>query len=398
MRIGLVVGEASGDILGAGLMRAIRARVPQASFEGVAGPRMAALGCRVLHSSERLSVMGLVEVLGHYRELHAMRADLVRHFRAEPPDVFVGIDAPEFNLGLEARLKAAGIRTAHYVSPQVWAWRRGRLRTIARSVDLMLTLFPFEAGFYGEHGVPVRFVGHPLADAIPGESDRGAARAALGLPAEGEIIAMLPGSRQSEVSRLAEVFVRTARWCLAHRPGLRFAVPLVNAGTRRLFEAALAGDPGLPLTLFDGRSREVMAAADAVLLASGTATLEAMLLKRPMVVAYRMAPATHWLAKRLIYIDRYSIPNLLAGERLVPEFIQGAARPEAMGAELLAYLEDPRRAAAMHARFTELHEAIRRNADERAAEAVLELAGRGRLEPGSAAAADAPRMPAARET
>lgn len=397
MRIGLVVGEASGDILGAGLIRAIRARVPGASFEGVAGPRMAALGCRVLHSSERLSVMGLVEVLGRYRELHAMRADLVRHFRADPPDVFVGIDAPEFNLGLEARLKAAGIRTAHYVSPQVWAWRRGRLRTIARSVDLMLTLFPFEARFYEEQGVPVCFVGHPLADAIPGETDRDAARAALGLPVDGEIIAMLPGSRQSEVSRLAEVFVRTARWCLQHRPGIRFVVPLANAGTRRLFEAALASDAGLPFTLFDGHSREVMTASDAVLLASGTATLEAMLLKRPMVVAYRMAPATYWLAKRLIYIDRYSLPNLLAGEHLVPEFIQGGARPETMGAELLAYLEDRRRAAAAHARFAELHEILRRNADERAAEAVLELAGRGRLGAGSGEPASRLHMPVATE-
>ncbi|MDR2877432.1 MAG: lipid-A-disaccharide synthase [Chromatiales bacterium] len=384
MRIGLVVGEASGDILGAGLIKAIRARIPDATFEGVAGPRMAALGCRVLHSSERLSVMGLVEVLGRYPELYAMRADLVRHFTANPPDVFVGIDAPEFNLGLEARLKAANVLTAHYVSPQVWAWRRGRLRTISQSVDLMLTLFPFEAAFYEEHGVPVRFVGHPLADAIPGEkaseSDRSAARAALSLAAEGDIIALLPGSRQSEVSRLAEVFVRTARWCLQRRPGLRFIVPLVNAATRRLFENALVIDPDLPLMLFDGRSREVMAAADAVLVASGTATLEAMLLDRPMVVAYRMAPMTYWLAKRLVYIDRYAIPNLLAGESLVPEFIQGAARPENMGAALLAYLEDPQRAAATHARFAELHTMLRQGADERAADAVLELAARGRLQ------------------
>lgn len=377
MRIGLVAGEASGDLLGAGLMRAIRARVPQARFEGVAGPLMAAEGCRVLYPSERLAVMGLVEVLGRYRELHAMRADLVRHFRSDPPAVFVGIDAPEFNLGLEARLKAAGVRTAHYVSPQVWAWRRGRLRTISRSVDLMLTLFPFEAAFYEEHGVPVRFVGHPLADRIPGESDRAAARAALGLPAAGPLVALLPGSRESEVRRLGGVFVRTARWCLERRPGLRFAVPLVNPATRGLFEAALALEPGLPLTVFDGRSLEVMAASDAVLLASGTATLEAMLLKRPMVVAYRMAPLTHWLARRLLYVDRYSIPNLLAGERVVPEFIQDAARPEALGAALLGYLDDPGRAAAAHDRFAALHQALRQGADERAAQAVLALAGAG---------------------
>ncbi len=377
MRIGLVAGETSGDMLGAGLIQAIRARIPDAVFEGVAGPRMVAAGCRLLYPAERLAVMGLVEVLGRYRELHAMRADLVRHFRSDPPDVFVGIDAPEFNLGLEARLKAAGIRTAHYVSPQVWAWRRNRLRTISRSVDLMLTLFPFEAAFYEEHGVPVRFVGHPLADAIASEIDPVAARAALALPASGPLIALLPGSRESEVRRLAGIFVRTARWCLERRADLRFAVPLVNPATRHLFEAALAREPGLPLTVFEGRSLEVMAAADAVLLASGTATLEAMLLKRPMVVAYRMAAMTHWLAKRLVYIDRYSIPNLLAGEHIVPEFIQNAASPEALGAALLAYLDDPTRAAAVHDRFSELHEALRRDANERAAEAVLGLVGAG---------------------
>lgn len=377
MRIGLVAGETSGDMLGAGLIQAIRARIPDAVFEGVAGPRMVAAGCRLLYPAERLAVMGLVEVLGRYRELHAMRADLVRHFRSDPPDVFVGIDAPEFNLGLEARLKTAGIRTAHYVSPQVWAWRRNRLRTISRSVDLILTLFPFEAAFYEEHGVPVRFVGHPLADAIASEIDPAAARAALGLPAAGPLIALLPGSRESEVKRLGEIFVRTARWCLERRADLRFAVPLVNPATRSLFEAALASAPDLPLTVIEGRSLEVMAAADAVLLASGTATLEAMLLKRPMVVAYRMAPMTHWLAKRLVYIDRYSIPNLLAGERIVPEFIQNAARPDALGAALLAYLDDPARALAVHDRFAELHEALRQDANERAAEAVLGLARGG---------------------
>lgn len=377
MRIGLVAGETSGDMLGAGLIQAVRARVPDAVFEGVAGPRMVAAGCRLLYPAERLAVMGLVEVLGRYRELYAMRADLVRHFHSDPPDVFIGIDAPEFNLGLEARLKTAGIRTAHYVSPQVWAWRRRRLRTIARSVDLMLTLFPFEATFYEEHGVPVRFVGHPLADAIASEIDRDAARKALSLPVEGELIALMPGSRQSEVRRLGGLFLRTARWCLEHRPDLRFAVPLVDAGTRDLFETALAREPGLPLTVFDGRSLEVMAAADAVLLASGTATLEAMLLKRPMVVAYRMAAMTHWLAKRLVYIDRFSIPNLLAGERIVPEFIQNAARPDALGAALLAYLDQPARATAVHDRFAALHESLRRDANERAADAVLELARRG---------------------
>jgi len=395
LRIGLVAGEASGDLLGAGLIRAIRARVPDAIFEGVAGPRMEAEGCRVLYPAERLAVMGVVEVLGRYRELHAMRADLVRRFSASPPSVFIGIDAPEFNLGLEARLKARGVRTAHYVSPQVWAWRRNRLRTISRSVDLMLTLFPFEAAFYEEHGVPVRFVGHPLADRIPDEADPVAARDALGIPAGGPLVALLPGSRESEVRRLAEVFVDAARWCRERRPDLRFAVPLVNPATRSLFEAVRSRASDLPLTVFEGRSLEVMSAADAVLLASGTATLEAMLIGRPMVVAYRMAPLTYWLAKRLLYVDRYSIPNLLAGERLVPEFIQHAATPEALGGALLGFLDDPERSRRIHQRFASLHAALRQGADERAAEAVLALAGSGRPNRAGAPADVGKRAPGA---
>lgn len=373
LRIGIVAGEVSGDLLGEGLIGAIRRRVPQAAFEGVAGPRMAAQGCATLYPMERLAVMGLVEVLGRYRELRAARARLIDHFLADPPDVFVGIDAPDFNLGLEARLRAAGIPTVHYVSPTVWAWRRGRLRAIERAVDLMLTLFPFEAEFYREHAVAVRYVGHPLADAIPDHADARAARAALGLPEAGELIALLPGSRESEVGRLAELFVQAAHGCLQRRPGLRFAAPFVSRATRARFEAALARHPGLPCTLFDGRSREVMAAADAVLLASGTATLEAMLLKRPMVVAYRLAPLSHWLIRRLLYIDRYALPNLLAGEALVPEFVQDAATPEALGRALIELLAAPERAARLRERFGALHRTLRQDASARAAEAVLEL-------------------------
>lgn len=383
MRIALVAGETSGDLLGAGLIRAIRARVPYARFEGIAGPRMIEAGCEALYPAERLAVMGVAEVLARLRELRAIRADLQRRLIADPPDVFVGIDAPEFNLGLEARLRAAGVRTAHYVSPQVWAWRRGRLRGIARSVDLMLTLFPFEATFYEEHGIPVRFVGHPLADLIPDRADRGAARDALGIAGDGPVIAILPGSRASEVGRLAEVFVRTAAWCHERRPELRFVTPLVDGKTRALFEQALQGHAGLSLEIIEGRSREAMAAADAVLLASGTATLEAMLLNRPMVVAYRMSRLSYWLARRLLYIDRYSIPNLLAGGDIVPEFIQDAARPEAMGAALLAWLDDHGRSERMQARFSVLHAALRCGADERAADAVLGLAMPG---PGAAGA------------
>lgn len=361
-------------MIGAGLIRSLRARVPDAVFEGVAGPLMIAAGCHAWQPMERLSVMGLVEVLGRYRELRALRAELIRRLCADPPDAFVGIDAPDFNLGLEARLRAAGIPTVHYVSPTVWAWRRGRLQTIARAVDLMLTLFPFEAEFYREHAVAVSYVGHHLADAIPEHTDTRAARAALGLEEAGELIALLPGSRESEVGRLAEVFVQAAHWCAQRRPGVRFAAPFASRATRAQFEAALARHPGLSCALFDGRSREVMAAADAMLLASGTATLEAMLLKRPMVVAYRLAPLTYWLARRLLYIKRYALPNLLAGEALVPEFVQKAATPAALGAALLDLLAaPPERTRQLQARFGELHRALRRDANERAAEAVLAL-------------------------
>lgn len=373
LRVALVAGETSGDMLGAGLIRALRAQVPDAAFEGVAGPQMIAAGCRAWYPMERLSVMGLVEVLGRYRELRALRADLLRRLRADPPDVFVGIDAPDFNLGLEKRLRAAGIPTVHYVSPTVWAWRRGRLRTIARAVDLMLTLFPFEADFYREHAVAVRYVGHHLADAIPDHTDARAARAALSLPEAGELIALLPGSRESEVGRLAEVFVQAAHWCAQRRPGVRFAAPFVSRATRAQFEAALARHPGLACTLFDGRSREVMAAADAVLLASGTATLEAMLLKRPMVVAYRLAPLSYWLIRRLLYVDRFALPNLLAGEMLVPEFVQEAATPESLGQALLDQLAAPERTRQLQERFGALHRTLRQDANERAAEAVLAL-------------------------
>ncbi|MGE3482275.1 MAG: lipid-A-disaccharide synthase [Gammaproteobacteria bacterium] len=378
LRIGIVAGEASGDLIGEGLIDAILRRAPGAVFEGVAGPRMAARGCRALYPMDRLAVMGLVEVLGRYRELRAARARLIEHFIADPPDVFVGIDAPDFNLGLEARLRAAGIPTVHYVSPTVWAWRRGRLPAIARAVDLMLALFPFEAEFYREHAIDVRYVGHHLADAIPDHTDARAARAALGLPAEGGLVALLPGSRESEVGRLAGTFVQAAHWCAQRRPGLRFAAPFATPATRARFEAVLARHPGLDCTLFDGRSREVMAAADAVLLASGTATLEAMLLKRPMVVAYRLAPLSYWLMKRMLYIDRYALPNLLAGEALVPEFVQDAATPPALGRALLDLLEAPGRVQALQERFGALHRALRQGANERAAEAVLDLVARRR--------------------
>lgn len=372
IRIGIVAGEASGDLLAADLMRAVHERVPDVVFEGVAGPRMIEAGCRALYPLERLSVMGLVEPFKHLPDLLKMRRGLRRHFISEPPDLFIGVDAPDFNLSLEATLKHAGVPTVHYVSPSVWAWRRYRLRKIARSVDRMLTLFPFEADFYREHGIKVSFVGHPLADLIPADVDSGAARRGLGLAEQGPVVALLPGSRASEVGRLAGPFVETAVWCLQRRPELRFVVPFANSVTRHLFEQTLAGQrPSLPITLIDGRSREAMCAADAVLLASGTATLEALLLKRPMVVAYRLAPITYWLAKRLVRTPYYSLPNLLAGRQLVPEIIQHDVRAEVLGPALLKQLAEAEQDGPLRAELAAIRARLKCDASHSAAGAVL---------------------------
>jgi lipid-A-disaccharide synthase len=374
LRIGIIAGEASGDLLAADLMQAIRARVPDVQFEGVAGPLMQAAGCQVLYPAEKLAVMGLVEVLGHLPELLRMRRALRRHFLANPPDLFIGVDAPDFNLALERRLKGAGIPVVHYVSPSVWAWRQYRVRKIARSLDLMLTLFPFEAEFYRAHHVPVRFVGHPLADRIPDRCQRRAVRLALKLPERGRILALLPGSRRSEVSRLAEPFLGAALWLRRRLPDLQFIAPLATPATREIFEAARRRvAPDLPVTILDGQSREAMCAADAVLLASGTAALECMLLKRPMAVAYRLSPISYWVARRLLRVSHYALPNHLAARPLVPEFIQGDVTPENLGEALLGYLRDPESSRELVAEFTELHGRLRQDASSSAAEAVLEL-------------------------
>ncbi|HWS04069.1 MAG TPA: lipid-A-disaccharide synthase, partial [Gammaproteobacteria bacterium] len=323
LRVGIIAGEMSGDLLGAGLIRALRERHPDAIIEGIGGAQMMAAGCRSLFPMEELSVMGLFEVLAHLPRLLRIRRSVIKHFLADPPDVFVGIDAPDFNLGVERRLKVAGIPTVHYVSPSVWAWRKGRIKTIARSVDHMLTLFPFEMAVYQEHHVPVSCVGHPLADLIPDHVDAVAARADLHLPVGVPLVALLPGSRAGEVARLADIFIATVHWCAHHRPGVHFVVPLANAITRDIFVGALRRHMGdLPVHLIDGQARQAMAASDAVLLASGTATLEALLLKRPMVVAYRLARLTYWLARWLVHLPYFSLPNLLAERALVPEFLQ----------------------------------------------------------------------------
>jgi lipid-A-disaccharide synthase len=377
LRVGLVAGEASGDLLGAGLIEAIKARVPDAVFEGIAGPQMAGQGCKALFPADRLAIMGIVEVLGHYFQLRRMRSRLIRHFINDPPDIFVGIDAPDFNLGLETRLRAAGIPTVHYVSPSVWAWREYRINKIRKAVDLMLTLFPFEEEFYRNHQIPVRYVGHPLADVIALENDARQARSRLGLPADNTIVALLPGSRTTELQHLGRLFIETATWCQERRPELHFVAPFVNEKTRSIFEHNLRHyAPNLEITLIDGRSREAMTASDVVLLASGTATLEALLLRRPMVVAYRLAPLSYRIARRLLKISQYSLPNLLAGKSIVPEFIQEQATPANLGGALLGFLDDPAAVADLRLQFEHIHRLLRRHADVEAAEGILALIDR----------------------
>lgn len=379
MRIAIVAGELSGDFLGAGLMVALRKHYPNACFEGIGGKRMLAQGFNSLFPLEKLSVMGLIEVLRHLPELLQVRRTLQQRFLTDPPAVFIGIDAPDFNLTLERRLRAAGIPTVHYVSPQIWAWRQKRVRKIARSVDLMLTLLPFEAAFYRDHQVPVRYVGHPLADEIPLKSDPVRARQALGLATTAEasrspLLALLPGSRMSEVQALGPVFVDTAVWLQTQRPQLGFIMPVATARIRQYMLATLgARAPDLPITLVEGQSREAMTAADAVLLASGTATLEALLLKRPMVVAYKVAPLTAWIAARLLKISYFSLPNLLAGRELVREFFQTSVTPAKLGPALLALLDDPGMCSRLQAEFTMIHHQLRCNANVRAAAAIAEL-------------------------
>jgi len=374
MRIGIVAGELSGDLLGAGLIRAMRTQYPNVVFEGIAGPQMIAAGCTSRYPLETLSVMGLVEVLKHYRSIKRCRDELRNYFLSNPPDIFIGIDAPDFNFGLEYALKSANIPTMHYVSPSVWAWREYRLRKIAKSCDLMLTLLPFEAEYYQRHQIPVKFVGHPLADEIPLENDKLSARKNLELDIDKQWLAILVGSRQTEVRKLALPFLQTAHWLSLKYPNLRFVVPLANESLKILFnQYIIESQLNLPLTLLIGQSRQAMAAADVVLMASGTATLEAMLLKRPMVVAYRLATLTYWLAKPLVHIAHFALPNLLAQERLVPEFLQNEVVPEKLGFAVANWLDHPEKVDTLQAHFTELHDQLRQSASEQAVKAILSL-------------------------
>ncbi|MCI8211883.1 lipid-A-disaccharide synthase [Pseudomonas sp. S25] len=370
LRVALVAGEASGDILGSGLMRAIKARHPHVQFIGVGGPLMEAEGMVSYFPMERLSVMGLVEVLGRLRELMARRKLLIQTLIDQKPDVFIGIDAPDFTLNIELQLRRAGIKTVHYVSPSVWAWRQKRVLKIREGCDLMLTLLPFEARFYEEKGVPVKFVGHPLADTIPLQADRAAARAELSL-GDGPLVALMPGSRGGEVGRLGGLFFDAAERLLAARPDVRFVLPCASPQRRAQIEQLLVGRE-LQVLLLDGRSHVALAACDAVLIASGTATLEALLYKRPMVVAYRLAPLTFWILKRLVKSPYVSLPNLLAQRLLVPELLQDDATAEALVQQMLPLLDD---GAAQTAGFDEIHRTLRRDASNQAAEAVLSLIG-----------------------
>lgn len=380
LRIGIVAGEVSGDTLGAGLMQALRQRLPGVEFVGICGPQMLAEGGLSLFPMERLSVMGLVEVLGRLRELFTIRDELVRHFTEQKIDLFIGIDAPDFNLRVEAMLKPLGIPTVHYVSPSVWAWRQGRVDGIRQAVDTVLCLLPFEKQFYDQHDVNAVFVGHTLADTIPLQNDTAAARQTLGLDQGAEYIALLPGSRGGEVARLAPRLFAAAARLREDRPQAQFIIPAINAARRADIEQHLAA-AGVEAHIFDdsygaGVGRLVMAAADVVVLASGTATLEAMLLKKPMVVVYFLHWLTWLIARLLVKVPYVGLPNLLAGESLVPELLQGAATPEAISRETQRWLQDDLYREQRLQRFTSLHESLRQNANATAAEAVISLLNR----------------------
>ncbi|WP_075186716.1 lipid-A-disaccharide synthase [Teredinibacter haidensis] len=374
-RVGIVVGEASGDILGAGLMSELQRRFPDCVFEGVGGPRMLAMGFRSLHNMERLAVMGLVEPLKRLPELLSIRKQLRVYFSENPPDIFIGIDAPDFNLTLEEKLRNAGVVTAHYVSPSVWAWRQGRVKKIARAVDLMLTLFPFEAQFYSEHDVTVACVGHTLADEIPLDIDQGAAQKKLKLPDAPALktIALLPGSRAAEVAYLAETFFQAATICVQKNPQLRFLMAAANESRQHQIDDVLQAFPQLPVTLFLKQSHDVMAASDVVLMASGTTTLEALLLKKPMVIAYKMASLSWMILRRLVKSPFVGLPNLLAGRMLVPELLQDQATAENLADEILSYCDNAGKVAALQKDYLDIHLSLKKNADVAAANAICEL-------------------------
>ncbi len=375
LRFALVAGEASGDTLGAGLIEALRAQAPGAEFVGMAGPKMIAAGCEPWYRAEEIAVMGFFEVLPHLRRILKLRRELIARIEHAQVDAFIGIDAPDFNKPAAAALKRAGIKTVQYVSPQVWAWRQARVVTIREAMDLVLCVLPFEPKFYEAHGVNARFVGHPLADTIPLSVDKAAARRSLGLPEDTPVLAVLPGSRRSEVSRLAAPFMATAAWLKRERPELSVAVAIASDSTAVLFREATVGMDLAGAALIPLKAREVMAAADVVLTASGTASLEALLTKRPMVVAYKMVPLTYWLVRRLgvAKLPYFSLPNLLAGRALVPEFVQGDVRPDVLGPAVLGALDGTDLPAGWYDAFADIHRQLRCDASASAAREVLAL-------------------------
>lgn len=386
MRIAVVVGETSGDMLGSGLMKALKKRYPDATFEGIGGPLMEEQGFESFVPMERLAVMGLVEILGRLFELLKVRKQLIQRWVADPPDIFIGIDAPEFNTKLEYHLRSHGIPTVHYVSPSVWAWRSGRIHKIRKSVDLMLTLFPFEARFYEEHNVPVRVVGHNLADKIPLEPDTATAREHLKLSTENQLVCLMPGSRGSEVEKLGPVFIKAAKILSAQNDKLRFILPAANTQRKHQIEEIIT-ENGMQsiITVTEGNSQECMKAADVILLASGTATLEGMLFKKPMVVSYIVSPVTAMIMRRLLKQPFISLPNLLAGREVVPEILQEAATPENLAKAVRERLEDETLIGQLHETFLFIHKQLRRNADQAAADAVSQLLETPPADSGSAA-------------
>jgi lipid-A-disaccharide synthase len=375
LTVGFVAGESSGDTLGAALIAALRARVPELKCFGVAGPKMIAAGCEAWAASEELAMMGFTEPLRHLPRLLRLRSMLISRFGALRPDVFVGIDAPAFNLGLEKKLKSRGLKTVQYVSPQVWAWRQGRVRKIAKACDLVLCLLPFEPDFYSQHGVRAVFVGHPLADHIPLEVDRLSARRELEIDPAATVIALLPGSRMGEVERLGGDFVSAAAWISSRRPDVMFLAPMASTRVRAAFERQISMLPSAPgITLLNGQAQSVLASADGVIVASGTATLETLLTGRPMVVAYRTSGATAFLVRTLglVKVPYFSQPNLLVGRRLVPEFLQEEVNGAALGAAVLREIEDPQHVSELTREFRRVHEILRVGGAERAAAAILD--------------------------
>ncbi len=372
LTVALVAGETSGDILGAGLIRALKKRHPNMQFVGIAGPQMQAEGCQAWYEMEELSVMGIVEVLGRLRRILAIRRDITKRLIDLKPDVFIGIDAPDFNLSLEGKLKQAGIKTIHYVSPSVWAWKQKRVFKIKRNTNLILAFLPFEKAFYDKFDVPCRFIGHKMADDIPLEPDQTAMRQQLGIPVDCQCLALLPGSRHAEVTLLSAPFLKAAQLLRDKFPDLHIVVPLVNSKRRAEFEQIKAEiAPELKLQLLDGHAREAMIASNAAILASGTVALECMLAKCPMVVGYKMKAFTFWLAKKLIKTPYVSLPNILAGKEIVPELLQHDCTPENIANHVLPFLEGDN--TELKATFLALHKQIRCNADEQAAQAVLDV-------------------------